>query len=274
MIQLGEDTISVVICTFERPDACERALKSVLDQTHQPLEILVCDDGSADDTCTRFRGWEQQCQRVRYLRLPHNTGTPASTRNLGTAQAQGAWIAFLDDDDVWLPEKLARQRLAIAGGQVDLIATNAIRSNGAPYFPDAADIMRPTRADLIKGNPIITSSVIVRRSFGGFPTTAWMSGIEDYAAWLRMADGGARFLVLGEALVGYDDLGTERLSAARASRELAVARLAWYRAFRRPHEASKDLAALRRSLGALHVLASDLLTAARARLRRTPAQRL
>jgi glycosyltransferase involved in cell wall biosynthesis len=267
------DAISVVISTFERSEACERALISVLEQTDEPLEILICDDGSADDTPARFRRWEQRCAQVRYLRVPSNTGTPASARNLGIAHARGNWIAFLDDDDEWLPEKLARQRTAIAAETSDVIATNALRSDGSVYFPGAPPMLRPTRSDLLAANPIITSSAVVRRSFAGFPTALWMRGIEDYAAWLALADRGARFLVLGEPLVSYQDDSSNRLSAARAHREIAVARLAWQRMMQRPSEPANVKAAVRRTAGAIHVTSSDGLRALRAAAARAGGRR-
>ncbi len=254
--------ISVVISTFERPDACERALRSVLEQDAQPLEVLICDNGSSDDTAARLGAWEQRHEQVRYLRTPTNSGTPATTRNLGIEHAQGAWVAFLDDDDTWLSQKLTRQLAVIAAGGADVIATNALRSDGSVYFENAPDASVPRIRDLLLTNPVITSTVLVRRSLAGFPDARWMRGIEDYAAWLSLADAGARFVVLGEALVRYQDTGAERLSAARTARQLAVARLSWGRAARRPLDAQRLAAAMRHTAGALHVAVGDGLSAA------------
>jgi glycosyltransferase involved in cell wall biosynthesis len=264
----GPDAISVVIATFERPEACERALRSVLGQTDQPLEVLICDDGSSDETPERFGEWERRCEKVRYLRVPRNTRTPASARNLGIAHARGAWIAFLDDDDEWLATKLERQRAAIASGRADVIGTNALRRDGSAYFPAAPPELMPTRAQLLAANPIITSSAVVRKALAGFPTAVWMRGIEDYAAWLALADRRARFLVMGEPLVRYQDLSSERLSTARTRTELAIARLAWQRLLHRPFEAADARNAARRTAGAAYVLASDALAAVHARRRR------
>jgi glycosyltransferase involved in cell wall biosynthesis len=266
---LDVDTISVVISTFERPDACERALRSVLAQTYAPLEVLVCDDGSCDDTPARFAAWERHCEQVRYLRLPGHTGTPANSRNFGVAHARGGWIAFLDDDDEWLPEKLARQRMAMAAETADVIASNALRSDGSLYFQDAPRALRPTRADVLAANPIITSSVLVRLPFAGFPTATWLVGGEDYAAWLSLADSGSRFLILGEPLVRYEDSSADRLSTARAQRELAVALLAWTRAAGWPIDPANVRAAVRKTAGAIHVACSDGLAALGARTRRS-----
>ena len=264
-----QDAISVVISTYQRPDACERALRSVLTQTESPLEVLVCDNGSTDDTEARIRAWERRDSRVRYLRAAQNSGTPSTTRNLGIEHARGKMIAFLDDDDEWLPGKLAVQRVALATDSADAVASNALRSDGSVYFPDARPTWQPTQADLLWANPIIASSALVRRdqlrSAGGFPTDIRLKGLEDYATWLELARRGARFLVVGDALVRYDDSSDDRLSRDRVRIELAVARLAWGHALRPPVRLAEMKAALRHSAGAVHISGAEALTALRAR---------
>jgi teichuronic acid biosynthesis glycosyltransferase TuaG len=251
--------ISVVISTYQRPDACERALLSALEQTEPPLEVLVCDNGSSDDTEARMRAWETRDRRVRYLRTPVNSGTPGSTRNLGMECARGEWIAFLDDDDEWLPGKLAAQTAGAA--DADVIATNALRSGGGLYFPAAPAAWRPTRGDLLRANPIITSSVLVRRdnlmAAGGFSTDPRMRGLEDYGTWLQLADSGARFLILGEPMLRYNDAPGDRLSFDRARIQVAVARLAWSHALRRPRRLAGLRAAARHSAGIGYVLGRE-----------------
>lgn len=269
MTSQATGTISVIISTYQRPDACERALRSVLDQTELPLEVLVCDDGSVDDTPERMGGWEARSERMRYLRLAANTGTPAATRNLGIAEARGEWVAFLDDDDAWFPEKLARQRMAMAHDPVDVIAANALCSDGSPYFDGAPARQMPSRRQFLRANPVITSTVLLRRSLAGFPTARWLRGVEDYAAWLQLADLGARFLVMGEPLISYENASGERLSAARARTELAITRLAWQRAVRAPATRADFVAAIRRTAGTLYVAGDDTLAAIRTGLGRT-----
>jgi glycosyltransferase involved in cell wall biosynthesis len=255
--------ISVVISTYQRPDACERALRSVLNQTEPPLEVLVCDNGSTDETEARMHGWERRDERVSYLRMPRNSGTPATTRNLGIEHARGDWIAFLDDDDKWFPAKLAKQRAMLAAEGADAIATNALRGDGSAYSPDAPPIWRPTRLDVLKANPMIMSSVLVRRellrSVGGFPTDVRSKGFEDYAAWLELAGRGARFLVLGDALVCYEDGSADRLSTERARIQVGVTRLVWKHALRAPSPA-RIMTALRSSLAVGHVLGAGAWT--------------
>ena len=252
-----EGSISAVISTFQRPDACERALQSALNQTEPPLEVLVCDNGSEDDTEPRMRAWEARDPRVRYLRAPVNSGTPGSTRNLGIEAARGELIAFLDDDDEWLERKLAAQLAARASRDADVVGTNAFRSNGDLYFANAAPVSEPTRNDVLRANPFIVSSALVRRAdllaAGGFRSDVKVRGIEDYSMWLELSFRGRRFVTLGEPLVRYEDASSDRMSAARARTQIAVARLVWHHALRPPVGRPAVAAAVRQSAVALLV---------------------
>jgi glycosyltransferase involved in cell wall biosynthesis len=98
--------VSVVIPTLGRPALLARALASVFRQTYQPIEIIVVVDGPDDATTDFLRRIEDP--RLRVIVNPRSL-TAAAARNIGAAQAKGAWLAFLDDDDEWLPSKLAVQ---------------------------------------------------------------------------------------------------------------------------------------------------------------------
>jgi len=100
--------VSVIIPTFDREKELPRAIDSVLSQSLQDFEILICDDASTDATVAIARSYQERDSRVRVLSLPVNKG-PAAARNLGMLEAKGEYIAFLDSDDEWLPEKLECQ---------------------------------------------------------------------------------------------------------------------------------------------------------------------
>jgi len=200
--------VSVIIPTWDRAVSLRRAVGSALAQTLPPSEVLVCDDGSTDDSEQVIAGLGEAA--VRWLPGPH-AGRPAIPRNRGLREAQGEWIAFLDSDDAWLPEKLALQMAAVAQTRCLASCTNAWRvTQGVQrqrYFRNAQPpILRLEH--LIHANPVICSSVLMHTSLidsvAGFPEEEELAAIEDYALWLRVA-ALTGFAHLDEPLVEYTD---------------------------------------------------------------------
>jgi len=106
---LAIDTlVSVVIPTYNRAEFIERALCSVLSQSYSDLEVIVVDDASTDDTQKKVRALQQTDHRIHYFAHDINRGAQAA-RNTGIQEAQGKYIAFLDSDNEWLPQKLNLQ---------------------------------------------------------------------------------------------------------------------------------------------------------------------
>jgi glycosyltransferase involved in cell wall biosynthesis len=101
-------SISVVIPTYNRAGLLRRAVNSALAQTVAPLEILIVDDGSTDETAATCASWGAP---VRYIATPN--GGVAKARNVGIGEARGEWIALLDSDDEWVPTKLEAQCAAL-----------------------------------------------------------------------------------------------------------------------------------------------------------------
>ncbi|MFZ2446294.1 MAG: glycosyltransferase family 2 protein [Syntrophobacteraceae bacterium] len=114
-------SISVVIPTYNRAKCIRFAIDSALNQSYQPKEVIVIDDGSSDDTASIIEAYGE---KVRYI-YQTNSGV-SSARNLGIRNAQSEWIAFLDSDDEWLPTKLELQARHIESNpEIILHATNA-----------------------------------------------------------------------------------------------------------------------------------------------------
>lgn len=106
-----EAATSIILPTYDRAPLLARSIPSVLAQSDGDFELIVVDDGSHDDTRAVVAGFGDP--RLRYVRLAENRGLPAA-RNAGLAVALGAFVAFHDSDDEWLPDKLARQRAVLA----------------------------------------------------------------------------------------------------------------------------------------------------------------
>ena len=157
--------ISVVIPSYNGAETLFQAIDSVLCQTTKtPLEILVIDDHSTDDTLEKMGRYGEN-DRVRYIRNETNKGASAS-RNRGVQLAKGDYIAFLDADDYWDPEKLEKQEKALAKTGDVLCCTG--RELIYDQEPEKQKIFsvpeRITYKMLLRGNVIGCSSVLAKRS--------------------------------------------------------------------------------------------------------------
>ncbi len=207
--------ISVIIPTWNRGKLLEQAVQSALNQTFQPLEVIVCDDGSTDDSIealeTNFA--EQILQKkLRILRCGRNR-LPAIVRNIGIKNSRGNWIAFLDSDDYWLPEKLEKQVNFLENNTgIKAICTNAFRinTNGTVlgnYFNLSANRTFSWHHFRFH-NPAICSSMMLsselRALDAKFPESSSFKAIEDYALWLMIASE-TKVAFLAEPLLAYLD---------------------------------------------------------------------
>jgi glycosyltransferase involved in cell wall biosynthesis len=103
------DLVSAILPAFNAERYLREAIDSVLAQRHYPIEVIVVDDGSTDGTRALAEGFGPPVRAI----CQHNTG-PGGARNRGVEAARGAWLAFLDADDLWLPRKIERQLAALA----------------------------------------------------------------------------------------------------------------------------------------------------------------
>lgn len=181
------------------------ALRSVLAQQRVEVEVLVVDDGSTDDTMRAVRSLEDP--RVHVLRHETPRGV-AIARNAGAAAASGTWIALLDDDDLWAPNKLTRQ-VAEAGrigaswayaGAVEIDLSGSLLRGEPPPPPEL--LLRELRIRNLM--PAGSSNVIVDteafRASGGFDIR--LRHLADWDMWLRLAENGSPACV-ADPLVAY-----------------------------------------------------------------------
>lgn len=112
--------VSVVVPVYNASRFLSRTINSVLAQTYQNFEIIIVDDCSTDDSLSIAQNFAKQDSRIQLLHNPKNIGV-AETRNRGINEAKGEYIAFLDSDDVWLPQKLERQMALAKRTDADIV---------------------------------------------------------------------------------------------------------------------------------------------------------
>jgi glycosyltransferase involved in cell wall biosynthesis len=181
---------SVVIPTRDRCRHLERALKSALGQIGVDLEVLVVDDGSTDPTGQVVSRISDP--RVRHLRQAVHEGVSAA-RNAGIAEARGRWIAFLDDDDVWAPTKVARQIEVMAAsgrrwsyaGDVVVDGKLKILAGGPPPPPDEVVRLLERHNSVPGGASNIIVGADALAAAGSFDPG--LSNNEDWDMWIRLA---------------------------------------------------------------------------------------
>ena len=200
--------ISVVIPTYNQGDFIRDAVQSVIDQTYSNWEIIVIDNHSDDNTDEVLRSFKDV--RIRLLKI-HNKGVIAASRNMGINASCGEWIAFLDSDDSWTPDKLSICIDQISD-DVDLIFHDlSIIGYKALRFQNkirGKSLTIPVIADLlVNGNKIPNSSVIVRKSIiekvGLLSQSKEMIAAEDYNLWLRIAEVTNNFCYIPRSLGFY-----------------------------------------------------------------------
>lgn len=205
--------VSVIIPAHNAAPFIGDTVSSALKQSWPDIEVIVVNDGSTDGTAAVLASFGD---RIRVI--DQRQSGVAVARNRGAAVARGSWLAFLDADDLWLPHKLEAQ-LGSAGADTHLIYSDRINIGDRAGLPEIQGDLQylydgSVFADLLLGNVITTSSVVMRRStfeaFGGFSEDPGLPPAEDWDLWLRVA-AQHPIAVCREPLVKY------RLHAAGAS---------------------------------------------------------
>ncbi|WP_203332308.1 glycosyltransferase family 2 protein [Planococcus beigongshangi] len=216
--------VSVVIPTYNRAQFIERTINSVLQQTFGDFEIIVVDDASNDNTEEVVKNINDS--RIRYVRLPNNTnGT--RPRNYGIELSTGKFIAFLDSDDEWMPEKLEKQLnfiLASVKGIDNIMCFTGlvlddefsrITKRNKPYI-NGMDIMSYI---FLGGNTVQTSTYMVSSSLA--KAVKFDSDLRKHQDWdfcLRLRNNRAEFLYLDECLsIWHVGNRKDRLSNANSN---------------------------------------------------------
>ena len=188
--------VSVIIPTFNRFELVQKAIHSVLNQTYKNIELIVVDDCSTDNRYSTFIN----SSKFKFIQLQKHSGLPAVLRNLGIKESKGDWIAFLDDDDFFMPNKIDIQ--AQLTNQYDFLCCDAYcdenlkQKYAKGLYLKILNKFNPKNTnhldfDIIQNhNLIINSSVLVKKDLliktDLITENIEHRRIEDYHTWLKL----------------------------------------------------------------------------------------
>lgn len=189
---MKKQLVSIIIPLYNSEKYIAEAIESVINQTYKNWELLIVDDCSTDKSREIVKKYASQNKQIQLIESEVNFGGPARPRNIGLKKATGKYIAFCDDDDLWLPEKLEIQ--------VDFLEKNPdylLVSSNSKTFPDGTNnnlfLLKNKQLkfnELVKGNKIINSSVLMQKSviekIGYIDEKPIVIAMEDYDYWLRL----------------------------------------------------------------------------------------
>lgn len=207
------DSVTVIVPHFNRPQFVRRALESIHAQTVRPDEILLVDDGSTPENREKLK---DLADLATIVYAPQNRGI-SETRNLGARTAKGNWLAFLDDDDEWLPDKQERQiRYLEAHPNLKAVGGGATIRNadGREEYWGEKTTYPISLGHALCHTASMSPSLLMRRDvylgIGGFDSS--LSHMEDYEFGIRLLAGGNETHFMAEPFFVYHRGGHQQAS--------------------------------------------------------------
>ena len=179
--------VSVIMPSYNTAKYIGKSIESVIGQTYPYWELIIVDDCSTDDTDSVVNKYLSDT-RIRYLKNEKNSGA-AISRNYALREAKGKWVAFLDSDDVWLPEKLETQIAFMLENDYKFTCTDyriCLNGQWLPYVYTSPKVI--TKRKLRNYCYFSTITVMYDREFVGLIQIAPIRKNNDYAMWLRISE--------------------------------------------------------------------------------------
>lgn len=204
-------TVTVIMPAYNMEKFIEPAIRSVMAQTFEQWEMLVVDDCSADGTCAIVERLAAEDSRVRLIRNEENIGV-AGTRDRGIDMCESPYVAFLDSDDIWCPEKLEKQleKLQQTGADFCYSSYAIIGKDGSKVREDYIVPETVDYSQQMKENHIGCSTVLIKRDVVSpyHFTTGFYH--EDYILWVRLLRDGYRAVGCREILTQWRYIDNSR----------------------------------------------------------------
>ena len=181
---------SIIIPTYNQDYLLKKCLESVLNQTFKQWEVIIINNYSNDETIEVYQSFNDERIKLRNFR---NNGIIASSRNFGLTLAEFPYIAFLDSDDMWFPERLEKSYYYLTIGN-DIVCHDEIWlwEDGTNKIVNYGPEKRASYKNLLfKGNVLSTSAISCKKDLliklNGFDENPLMAGNEDYDLWMRIS---------------------------------------------------------------------------------------
>ncbi len=217
--------VSIITPVYKAADFIEQTIRSVQAQTYKNWELLLVDDCSPDHSQQIIERLAVDDDRIRYCRLEKNCGA-AVARNTAIAKARGEYLAFLDSDDYWEPEKLSIQTCYMAKNDIAFSFTR-IKIKNAKGLSVKSNIPIPNKISyhgLLRQTVIATSSVMLNRTKIPDFRMPLRRGGQDYATWLQILHNIDYAYGINESLTVYrtsnDSLSSNKLNSVRQVYEI------------------------------------------------------
>src|SRR3972149_2135710 len=199
--------LSIVIPTYNSAPLLKNALQSVFNQTYQDFEVIVINNFSTDNTIDMVNSFNDE--RIKLINF-NNEGVIGKSRNVGIRESSGEWIAFLDSDDLWHPNKTRECIKAIKEHPEAILFAHKMRNIKEGVIIGVNELgaipKNMYESLLFRGNRFATSSVVTKKSIlekvGGFSERPDFTGVEDYDLWLRLSKHG-KFNFINSVLGDY-----------------------------------------------------------------------
>ncbi|MGP4038863.1 glycosyltransferase family 2 protein [Gracilibacillus sp. D59] len=234
-----QNLVSVITPTYNSETYIRDTIESVREQTYPHWEMIIVDDGSTDNTISIIEKYQNEDNRIRLIPLKKNQGA-AVARNKAMKNAQGRYIAFLDSDDQWLPEKLERQLLFMNQHDYAFSYTKYLevhsddQHNKVVTIPDSVEYN-----DLLKNCVIGCLTVILDRNKIDKIEMVNIRARQDYALWLNLTRRGFKAFGLQETLAKYrvrhNSISSNKIKMAKQNwkvyrevEKLSLSKSVWY----------------------------------------------
>lgn len=196
--------ISIIMAAYNAENTIGQAITSVIQQTYADFELIIINDCSTDRTVDVINEFIKKDARIRLINNSKNMGV-SYTRKHGLNEAEGSWIAILDSDDLWLPEKLAKQVEFQKKTNADLLYTGSgfmnVDGKQINWKLNVPEVI--TYRQLLKQNILSNSSALVRKDLYEKYYAVGDDMHEDFAIWLQILRNGIKAYGINEPLLIY-----------------------------------------------------------------------